>query len=397
VVTLDLFLSTDRIRDGTDEYIDADCQMSAHNQCETRCDTDGLDEFCVTDEQRATLKAVRRCKTVAEAASQLDATERAVYKRIGRLRAKLNKTGSITFQPVPDSDLDVTEIWAHRKKQFRQKAEFEQATKLRDVRVRIQGPIGILHYGDPHVDDDGTDIEALELHCRLVRETEGLFGANIGDTTNNWVGRLSRLYGQQGTTAEQAWKMAEYFLHFCPQTDPVKLPEKERKSLLSNWIYLIAGNHDAWSGAGDPLKWILRQADAPYEASQVRLNLIFPNGRECRINARHDFKGTSQWNPAHGSMKASQMGFHDHVLVNGHRHKSGYGLIKDPDKGTVSHCIQVASYKVHDSFAREHGFPDQHISPSVVTVIDPDATEAGFVTVFHDVEEAVEFLRFKRS
>lgn len=231
----------------------------------------------------------------------------------------------------------------------------------------------------------------------MVRETEGLWGANVGDTTNNWVGRLSRLYAEQSTSADQAWKLAEYFVHFCPGVDPRTLPQKEQKRLLSNWIYLIAGNHDAWSGSGDPLKWMLRQSPAPYRASQVRFKLVFPNGRECRVNARHDFAGTSQWNPAHGAMKASQMGFHDHILVNGHRHISGYGKVKDPSDGTISHCIQVASYKVHDRYAKDKGFPDQHIAPAVLTIIDPERPECGFVTVFDDIEEGVEYLRWKRG
>ena len=302
----------------------------------------------------------------------------------------------ISFSPIPADELPVEEIWEYRKRQFAQKDAFEKAAKLRPVKVKISGPIGILHFGDPHVDDDGTDIAQLERHCKAVREGEGLFGANIGDTTNNWVGRLARLYGDQGTSAKQAWLMAEYFLHFCPGRNPAELSHKERKALLSKWIYLVAGNHDCFSGAGDPIKWIVRQAAAPYEASQVRLGLTFPNGREVRVNARHDFKGTSQWNPAHGSMRASKEGFHDHILINGHKHKSGYGLIKDPSNGTISHCIQVASYKVHDRYAKERDFADQHISPSVVTIIDPEATETGLVTVFHDVEQAVDYLKFKR-
>lgn len=303
---------------------------------------------------------------------------------------------TLNFTPIPEDDISVTALWDQRKKKFEVKETYEKATKLRNVKVKAEGPIGILHFGDPHVDDDGTDIRMIERHCALCRETDGLFGANIGDTTNNWVGRLARLYGEQSTTAEQAWKMAEYFLHFCPGVDPKTLTSSERKALLSNWLYLIAGNHDYWSGAGDPLKWMLRQADAGYERSQVRLNLVFPNGRGCRINARHDYKGTSQWNPAHGSMKASQMGFHDHILVNGHKHKSGYGLIKDPSNGTISHCIQIGSYKMYDQYAKDSGFPDQHISAAVVTIIDPDADEVGFVTVFHDVESSVDYLKFKR-
>lgn len=279
---------------------------------------------------------------------------------------------------VPE-EIDIGELVERRKKQFRRKAEYEEATKLIDVRVKLRGPIGILHFGDPHVDDDGTDLDALERHTDLVRNTEGLFGGNVGDTTNNWVGRLARLYGQQSTSAAEAWALAEWFVGRC------------------DWLYMVAGNHDCWSGAGDPLKWMARQSSALYKETAVRLNLRFPNGREVRTNIRHDFAGHSQWNPAHGSMKAAQFGTHDHIMVNGHKHVSGYGVIKDGATGIVSHCIQVASYKLYDRYAREKGFRDQHISPCAVTIIDPDATEAGLVQVHWEPEQAAEYLTWLRQ
>lgn len=359
---------------------------------------DGLEKYCTNKDQRDFLELVRECDTIDEVCAKKKISRQNVFKRISRLKVKRDKEeGALSFTPIPDLDLPTPDIWQYRKKQYAQKHAHEESLKLLPVKVRIPGPIGILHFGDPHVDDDGTDLETLERHCHAVANNEGLFGANVGDTTNAWVGRMARLYGEQGTTEAQAWALAEYFLHLCPDTDPKDLSSGERRERLSHWIYLIGGNHDAWRGAGDPINWITRQAAAPYTRSQVRLAVTFPNGRVCRINARHDFSGTSQWNPAHGSMKASQMGFHDHILVNGHKHKSGYGLIKDPAAGTVSHCIQVASYKVHDRYAKDKGFPDQHISPSVVTIIDPDAPEAGFVQVFHDVEAGVDFLKWKRN
>ena len=356
-----------------------------------------------TDYQRVIIDTVATHKTRIDAAAELGISTRALRRHMVVIEALRNgpivkpPKDPLKFSPVPGPDLPVAELWDRRQEGYDLKHAHEEAAKLRKVEVKIDGPIGILHFGDPHIDDDGTDLGALQRDCEAVRSTEGLFGANIGDTTNNWVGRLSRLYGEQSTTAGQAWKLAEYFLHFCPGQDPWDMKLPERRALLKNWLYLIGGNHDAWSGAGDPLKWMLKQADASYERSQVRLELRFPNGRHCRINARHDFRGTSQWNPAHGSMKACQMGFHDHILVNGHKHRSGYGLIKDPMRGTISHCIQVASYKVHDRYAKDSGFIDQHISPAVVTIINPMAEERGLVTVFHDTEAAVDFLTFLRS
>lgn len=275
----------------------------------------------------------------------------------------------------------VEDLIAERKLKFQNKRKYEDYNKLINVRVNIDGPIGILHFGDPHVDDDGTDIGLLESHVKLVRDTDGLFGANVGDTTNNWTGRLGRLYSQQSTSAQEAWQLAEWFLTQIP------------------WLYVIGGNHDCWSGAGDPLRWILEHAGSIYKSSEVRLGLKFPNGNQVRINAHHDFSGSSQWNPAHGPMKAAQFGFRDHILVNGHKHISGYGILKCPSTGTISHCVQVSSYKVYDRFAREKGFRDQSISPCALTVIDPslDGNHPDAVKVFWQPECGAEYLKWLRS
>lgn len=288
-------------------------------------------------------------------------------------------SAAIDVGAVPDVD-DIEDLLASRKRAFERRRAHEDASKLISVRVKIPGPIGILHFGDPHVDDDGTDIQALEDHTELARTTEALFAANLGDTTNNWVGRLARLYAEQSTTAKQAWMLAEWFVRRC------------------QWLYMIGGNHDTWSGAGDPLKWIARQHADIHAASEARIALNFPNGAQVVVNARHDFAGNSQWNPAHGAMKAIQMGLRDHLTIHGHKHVSGYGIIKDAATGRVCHAVPVASYKIFDRYAKERGFRDQAISPCVLTVIDPaiPETSGDMVKVFFDPHEGADYLKFKR-
>jgi UDP-2,3-diacylglucosamine pyrophosphatase LpxH len=249
------------------------------------------------------------------------------------------------------------------------------------VRIPTIGPYAIIHLGDPHVDDDGTNITVLEQHLLLAQKTEGLYLANVGDSSNNWIGRLARLYADQSTTAAQAWMLVEWMM---------KLGQ-------GRWVYLIGGNHDAWSGSGDPIQWMAKGINALYQSSEARLELSQPGTKATiRINARHDFSGHSQWNPAHGVMKAAQMGVKDHIMICGHKHTSGYSPIKCPDDDMITHCIQVGSYKVFDRYGREKGFRDQHISPAVLTVIDTTRPANGIVTVFHDIEEGVDFLKFKR-
>lgn len=296
-------------------------------------------------------------------------------------RGPADKSG---FSPVelPAAGVSVDELVSRRKREFEFRRSHEEARKLITRQVPVDGPYGILHFGDPHVDDDGTDLGLLEQHALTIREVPALFGANVGDTTNNWVGRLARLYAEQGTTASQAWQLAEWFI----------------KLVGPKWLYVIGGNHDMWSGAGDPLIWITREINALYQASEVRLQLDSKSGQSIRINAKHDFSGSSIWNPAHSVMVAAQRSqTPDDIYICGHKHKSGYQPLK-ADSGKIMHAIQVASYKLFDRYALEKGFRDQNISPAVVTIVDPAAKNPNqLITVFHDVDDGVDFLAWKRS
>jgi hypothetical protein len=266
---------------------------------------------------------------------------------------------------------------------FGRKQEHEESRFLIPVRVRENLPIGILHFGDPHVDDDGCDLGVLKEHAELVRDTPGLYGANVGDTTNNWVGRLAHLHSQQHTTAEDAWRLAEWFVGLVGP----------------KWLYMVAGNHDLWSGAGDPMKWISARVQALYQESEVRVALRFPNKLEVRVNCRHDFAGSSQWNPAHGPMKAILMGSRDHLAIAGHKHESAYGVLKDPTTGATMHAVKVASYKIFDRYARTRGFRDQTLSPCALTTIDPRLPEdhPDLLKVFWDPQVGAEYLTWLRK
>lgn len=302
------------------------------------------------------------------------------FPRAGRLTPR---PPEFSVPEIPDDDVPIGELIAQRKRKFEKRRDYEEAVKLIPVTVKIKGAIGILHYGDPHVDDDGTDIGALEEHAAIVRSTPGLFAATVGDMTNNWIGRLARLYAEQSTSAKQAWRICEWFV------------EQNR----GHWLYLVGGNHDGWSGAGDPLQWITRQNDALYRASECRMQLNFPGGRAVRVNCRHDFQGHSQWNPAHGPMKALALGVRDHLATCGHKHESAYSVLKDPTEGITMHALKIASYKVYDRYAKEKGFRDQTLSPCAVTTINPALPDdhPDMVKVWWDPREGADFLTYLRG
>jgi len=283
--------------------------------------------------------------------------------------------------PIPKENLSTEELLAWRKKQFEQKRKYKEASRLRDVLVNIKGPIGIVHFGDPHVDDDGTDLGLIEQHINTIKKTEGLFGANLGDAQNAWVGRLTRLWAEQGTSASQAWQLVEWFITSV------------------HWLYLVQGNHDLFCGNNDPLKWIMANTNTAWDANGVRINLKFPNRKEVRVNARHDFAGHSMWNPSHGPMKAIQGGWRDHILTCGHKHVSFIGgPLKDPSSGLLSWAIRCAGYKTYDRYAEELGLPDQNAFAACVTIINPiyEDNDPRLITVIPDVEQGADFLTFLR-
>lgn len=341
-----------------------------------------------TDEELAVLERLAR------AGKDDHEIARALGRSVNGVRFKRNREGiphgsvaavpdlrDFTVEPLPDETPTADELLERRRKEFERKRRAKEARRLINVDVRLDGPIAIAHFGDPHIDDPGTDIVTLQRHIDVVNRTEGMFAGNVGDYSNNWVGRLAALHGQQSTSAQEAWILVEWMIRAC------------------DWLYLVGGNHDIWSGAGDPLKWISRQQGALLEPNGARLNLRLPGGREIRVNARHNWPGHSQWNPAHGVAKAAQMGWRDHILTCGHTHVSGYQVVKDPATGLVSHCIQTASYKVYDSYAEEKGLRDQSIFTCPVTIIDPayDDDDPRLITTIYDPEEAAEYLTWKRS
>ena len=286
-------------------------------------------------------------------------------------------------EPLPSRIASAEELRDRRRAEFARTHRATQARELIRVTVTVDGPIGIAHFGDPHLDDPGSDMALLERHVETVKRTSGLFAGNVGDTTNNWPRRsaLAYLHSDQSTTHAEAWELAKWFLREIP------------------WLYLVGGNHDAWSGADDPIRFITEESVGVYEWYGARLALTFPNGREVRVNCRHDFHGHSMWNTVHGAAKAATMGWRDHILTCGHKHTSGYQVVKDPSSGLVSHAIRVASYKRIDTYAESKGLPNQSIFVCPVTIIDPTKADddPSVVQTIFDPETGADYLRFMRK
>ena len=336
-----------------------------------------------TDEElHLAMEAYADHGSLKSAGDALGMSKDSLWRRVTEAKERFAKSTEfyIDKEELVDETAPLEEIIQRRRLEFLRKEASEKSRNLISCKVKIDGPIAILHMGDNHVDDPGTSIDLLEQHVGLISETQGLFGANVGDMANHWVGRLARLHAHQTVTEAETWKLVEWLVTSV------------------DWLYMIGGNHDLWVGDGDPIEWMIRKQAGVYQAHGARIGLQFPNGKEVRVNARHDWTGHSQWNPAHGPAKAAQMGIDDHVIISGHRHISGYQLVKQPNSGLISHAIRVASYKIYDNYAKQMGLRNQNISPAVITVINPERSDddPGLVTVLHDINTGVDFLKFLR-
>jgi hypothetical protein len=283
---------------------------------------------------------------------------------------------------LPSSRLPIDELIAKRRDESRRTIAWDEARNLIPVKINTPGPIGLMLFGDPHIDNYGCDFNLLESHLKLAAtRSRYLFAGNIGDVTDNWVGRLQRIYASSPTTVKDAWRLAEWML----------------TGAGVEWLFLIRGNHDVWSGDSDPLDWIMRGQASVDERHGVRLALNHPCGNTTRVHARHDFKGHSQYNGLHGLVKETLWGHRDHLIVAGHRHFGEDGAQVTPEG--VTQMVRVSGYKAVDDYAKAGGFKPKRIHPAALVIIDPSKPDECRSRVWcaPTVEEGVEYLDWLRS
>lgn len=335
---------------------------------------------------RETKAAYELHGTITGAAAALGITRSTVRHRLRVMGVEkaAKETAPIvaTAEPLPDPDLPITDILAHRRAAFERKHAHHKAKRWRRYHIPTKGPYALMFFGDPHLDDDGCNLPLWDAHVDLAANTDNLFAINIGDTTNDWTGRLAKLWANQDTSAHTAKKMVKHYL--AERGVP--------------WFLWLHGNHDMWDG---PVGREVFERHCPEYVSmedwQAKVTIVSPNGHELRLWAAHNFKGNSIWNPMHGVLRAAQMEDWAHLYVAGHHHNCGLFQHENPHRGFVANGMRVRGYKWIDEYADLHQFGSHQYGASGVAVIDPSGDALNMVTCFLDPFEAVEYLAFKRK
>ncbi len=300
------------------------------------------------------------------------------------IRAYEKVVPNIEFPDFPAHDLPIEKIIGSMTERSALRRTSYDAHTWFPVKVNDKKPIGIMLIGDPHVDDDGCDWTLLSRHIEICKQP-GIYGINIGDTTNAWAGRLVKKYADQETSAKTAGRLAEWIM----------------LDAGIKWLVFLLGNHDQWGDQPSILAQMAKRhgtQNLTLHDWEARFSLNFPNGTKINIWAAHDFPGDSQWNPNHGPVKAARFGPDVDLLVCGHKHNWAVSQWELADKGTTPTMIRVRGYKFNDDYARRIGKTEQQEGASILVIIDPNAkTQAGKITTFVDVENGAKYLQFLRE
>lgn len=281
---------------------------------------------------------------------------------------------------IPDfgeDDVPIEEIITAMDRRFTKRAAYKDRREWFPVAMPDSFPVGIAFVGDPHLDDDGCNWPLLREHVGLLK-APGVYAVNIGDSSNNWAGRLMRLYANQESSKKTAYKLVRWFMH------DAGVP----------WLLWLLGNHDAW---GDGAAVIHEMARGTVEVFdwQAKFVLTFPNGFECPTWAAHSFKGTSIYNPVHGAMRAAKFGQKcPRLLVQGHHHEYStfHGIYEDLDLDYWA--VKARGYKFLDDYADLHQFGSNSYGATVLGVIDP---QTGKIRCYEDLAEGVAELQRRRA
>lgn len=297
----------------------------------------------------------------------------------GRLRAAEVQPAKEPELPVfPDDDIPVEEIIETMTRRYEKRAAHKAAKKWFPVNMPDDKPIALVFVGDPHLDDNGCNWPLLRSHISLMH-TEGVYACNIGDVTNNWTGRLMKLWAEQDTSKQTAWKLAKWFL----------------TEAGIRWLVHILGNHDGWESGPK----ILREMGGnivPMEDWQAQFKLVFPS-RECRIWASHNFAGHSMWNTLHGPQKAAHMKEEADIFACGHHHNWAIHQEESGSRDFTYWLFRCRGYKYLDSYAEQLGHFSQEEGASIAAVINPQAkSAAGFIQGFADLATGVDYVRHLR-
>ena len=310
-----------------------------------------------------------------------DLLELGQVKKEARRRAlEIEETDVVDEEEI---EIPINELIQQRIKATQRKIKRFGRTHMKTIKLPAE-PIGLIIFGDPHVDSEACDWFLLDKHVKLCQETEGVLAVSVGDQLDSWIGRLGKEYAKSSVTASDGWRLSEWLF----------------KAL--QWLCIIGGNHDLWNDAPgfSPIQYLTSQCGVKFYApDELRINIEWqkrPDLDDVFLYFRHFFKGNSFYHSTHAANKESIWDGKANLLAAGHIHNWGY-LMTEMRHGRISHAISVKGYKRVDGYAKSKGFNIQENGAACFAVIDPFADEPARIKIFWDIEDGCNYLTYIRD
>lgn len=259
-------------------------------------------------------------------------------------------------------DVDVDRVRQEAERRFREKHRRAQTKKQQTVRFP-GGPVCLFFLGDQHIGNAGTDIARMYRERDLIMRTPCAYAWMMGDVVDNFiVGRLMAQNMKPSTPVWEQWALAKNYLG----------------SFEDRIIANVGGNHGAWSMMLTGLDY--RRDVCPegvlYDGDEIQAT-VSVGSYQYKVWARHQWRGSSIYNPTHGQERAARFASARHDLyVGAHTHK-GAMYREFILGGERKASIQTGAYKVHDDYARRLGFPGNDASTACGVILHDDGARFG--------------------
>ena len=356
---------------------------SGRNGYLTDCEGKLAAKSLTEDELQDVLDLVEKHGNITEASRHTDLKRSTFDSRYQRARDVLGEKNASQLQDValpefPDDDISTEEIIAHLEKRWDKKHAHEQAKRWFEIKIKSDDPFGLVVVGDPHLGTH-TNWALLKRDVDIMANTPGVGCLNIGDTVNNWGGRLTALYAEEDIGRKTERQLARWFL----------------KEANVPWCCWLEGNHDVMNSEFATYLRAINTKKIPMLDWQAKFQLVFPSST-IRVDASHNHKGTSVYNPLHGQKRADLWGEDADIFVAGHHHTWALQQHENTGGKVVTYA-RARGYKFHDEFAHRYQFNEEQFGSSIIFIIDPTAPPNCRVKPFADLSEGAEFLTWKRS
>lgn len=278
--------------------------------------------------------------------------------RASKATAKAPIVRGVTASELPDED----EIYDRAVREWRKIERLYRRQVLQQIRF-TESPIALAFIGDLHLGSSGTDYERAFGEAEIIAETPQMYAILCGDLLDNFIApKLMAARMNSAIGIQDEWVLVRRYL----------------KIIAPKLLASVEGNHERFTfllAHIDYFKDVLQsiKPTALYDTDDTLIDIQVGEAHfPTRI--RHRWRYRSIYNLTHGIEQAHRHDGNFLIGVGAHSHASGVirGFNARGENGVAILC---GSYKVHDPYAKQAGFPKCNTNTAQTIILFDDGTK----------------------